>query len=74
MVEILKMEMYRFRVDGRKRRFSNSMKSYLGSRLALQFIRLENVTCGCRLFLNTEEKISFFENTWLRVDELGLNK
>ena len=93
--------MYRIRVDGRKRRFSNTMTSCLGSRLAFPHIRFENVTCGRRFlkygeknlrfrkypatcgwsntiqkryvwtqifFLNTEEKVSVFENTRLRVD------
>ena len=51
-------------MDGRKRRFSNTMTSCLGSRLALPHMRFERR----RFFLNTEEKFSVFENTRLRVD------
>ena len=46
----IKTEIHRIRVDGRKQRFSNTMRSYLGSRLALPHIRLENATCGRRYF------------------------
>ena len=51
----------------RKRRFSNTMTSWLGSRLALPYIRFENATCGYSLRIYGE-KISVFENTRLLVD------
>ena len=60
--------MYRIRVDERKRRFSNTMTSCLGSRLALPHIRFKNATYGRRFFLNTEENVFVFYNTRLRVD------
>ena len=46
----LKTEIHHIRIDGRKRRFSNTMTSGLGSRLALPHIRFENATCGRRVF------------------------
>ena len=57
-------------IGHRKRRFSNTMTSCLGSRLALPHIRFENVTCGVwtQLVLKTEDKVSVFENTRLRVN------
>ena len=45
--------MYRFRVDGRKRRFSNTMT------LFRSHIRFENVTSGRRLFLHTDGRSPF---------------
>ena len=91
------METYHIRVDGRKGRFSNTMTSYLGSRLALWHNYVSKVAdlfkyggkslhfrkypaaCGrpntirkryvwTKIFLNTEKKISVFENTQLGVE------
>ena len=65
----MKTEIHRIRVGGRKRRFSNTMTSCLGLRLALPHIRFENATCG-RRFFKYGEKISVkFENTRLCVNE-----
>ena len=36
------------RIDGRKRRFSNTITSCLGSRLTFPYIRFENGSCGRR--------------------------
>ena len=92
-----RVETYRIRVDGRKQRFSNTMTSCLGSRLALRHnydskdadlfkyggksLRFQKypATYGrsntirkryvwTQVFLNTEKKISVFENTRLRAD------
>ena len=54
----LKTEIHRIRVDGQKGRFSNTMTSCLGSRLALPHIRIENATCT-QIFLNMEKKSPF---------------
>ena len=59
--------MYRIRVDGRKRRFSNTMTSCLGSRFALRTYDLKTLRVDAD-FLNTEENVSVFQNTRLRVD------
>ena len=64
----LKTEIHRIRVDRRKQRFSNTMTSCLASVLARPLILFENATRGRRFFLNTEKKISVFENIRLRVD------
>ena len=61
---LLKTVTYRLRVDGRKRRFSNTMTSCLGSRLALW----HNYDSEVADLFNMEEKVSVFENTRLRVD------
>ena len=55
----LKIEMYRIRVDGRKRRFPNTMTSCPGSRIAFPHIRFENVTCGRSFFLMRRKKAPF---------------
>ena len=47
---VLKTEIHRIRVDERKRRFSNTITSCLGSRLALPHIGFENTMCERRFF------------------------
>ena len=56
---VLKTEIHSIRVDGRKRRFSNTTTSCLGSRLALPHIRFENATCGHRFFKYGEKNLRF---------------
>ena len=58
------METYHICADGQKRRFSNTMTSILGSRIALRHVAIRKT----QIYLNTEEKVSFFENTRLPVD------
>ena len=50
------MEMYCIRLDGRKRRFSNTMMSCLGAKLALPHIRFENIYVWMQILLNTQPK------------------
>ena len=55
----LKTEIYHIPVDGQKRRFSNTMTSCLGSRLALPHIRFENAACGRRFFEHGGNEVTF---------------
>ena len=55
----LKTEIYHIHVDGRKRKFSNTMTLFLGSRLALPHIRFENAACVRRFFLTRIKKLRF---------------
>ena len=62
---LLKTETYRICVDGRKRRFLNTMTSCLGSEGSL----FGTTTIRKRqIYLNMEGKVSVFENTRLSVD------
>ena len=64
----MKKEIHRIRVDGRKRRFSNTMHGVMTSFKAVP-IRFKNaIRVDADFFKNTQERISVFENTRLRVD------
>ena len=67
---VLETEIHCICVDGRKRRFPNTMTSCLSSGLALLHIQLEDATNGRRSVLNTKKKYPLFSknNTRLRVD------
>ena len=56
---VLKTEIHRICVDGRKRRLSNTMMSCLSLRLALLHTRFKNTTCGYRYFLIWRKKPPF---------------
>ena len=58
---VLKTEIHLIRVDGRKRRFSNTMTSCPGSGLARLHIRFENAKCGRRFFFKYGEKTLRFQ-------------
>ena len=63
----MQTEMYRFHVDRRKRRFSNTMTSCLGTGLTLPHIGFEMLRVDADFFKH-EGKSYVFENTRLRVD------